>query len=310
MQNLPELKAGRPRIEQGFLRPIPEIEIPFGLVEGARPGPCLIVTAGVHASEYCSIEAAVRLMHTDPQKLCGTLLVLPILNVTGFSARSIYVMPEDGNNLNRMFPGRSDGSVGERLAHWLVTEVFPKADAYLDLHGGDMSESLTPFTIYPGGHAPSEALAAVFGLPIAVASQSKGNTISAAGALGIPSVLVEIGCNGLWNEADVTAMMDGIGRVMGHMQMVDSTPAPIAAPRLMTMTVPLAPVSGLWYSSKRLSDPIAVGDKLGEIRDMFGTVLATIVAEKPGEVLYQLTTLALNAGEALVGIGIPIETAA
>ncbi|MBM7047162.1 M14 family metallopeptidase [Rhizobium lusitanum] len=310
MQNLPELKTGRPRTEQGFLRPIPEIEIPFGLVEGAKPGPCLIVTAGVHASEYCSIEAAVRLMRTDPQKLRGTLLVLPILNVTGFRARSIYVMPEDGNNLNRMFPGRPDGSVSERLAHWLVTEVFPKADAYLDLHGGDMSESLTPFTIYPGGHAPSEALAAVFGLPIAVGSQSRGNTISAAGALGIPSVLVEIGCNGLWNEAEVTAMMDGIGRVMGHMQMIESASTPAAAPRLMTMTVPLAPASGLWYSAKRLSDPIAAGEKLGEIRDVFGTVLATIVAEKPGEVLYQLTTLAVNAGEALVGIGIPVETTA
>ena len=310
MQDLPVLQTGHPRTEQGFLRPIPEIEIPFGLVEGASPGPCLVVTAGVHASEYCSIEAAVRLMRTDPQKLRGTLLILPILNVSGFPARSIYVMPEDGNNLNRMFPGQPEGSVGERLADWLVTQVFPKADAYLDLHGGDMSEGLVPFTIYPGGHAPSEALAAVFGLPIAVGSQSKGNTISAAGALGIPSVLVEIGCNGLWDEADVEATLDGIERVMRHMQMTEGAPNPVTAPRFMTMSVPLAPVSGLWYSAKRLSDQIAVGDRLGEIRDVFGTVLAAIVAEKPGEVLYQLTTLAVNAGEALVGIGIPTESAA
>ena len=310
MQNLPEFKTGRPRAVQGFLRPIPEIEIPFGLVEGVAPGPCLVVTAGVHAAEYCSIEAAVRLMQVDPQKLRGTLLVLPIINIAGFHARSIYVMPEDGNNLNRMFPGRPDGSVSERLAHWLMTEVVPKADAYLDLHGGDMSESLIPFTIYPGSHAPSEALAAAFGLPIAVGSQSRSGTVGAAGSLGIPSVLVEIGCNGLWHEADVVSMMDGIERVMNHMQLMDSSPAPVTAPRLMTMTVPLAPVSGLWYSSKRLADPIAVGDKLGEIRDVFGTVLATIVAETAGEVLYQLTTLAVNAGEALVGIGIPIDTAA
>jgi predicted deacylase len=310
MRSLPELKTGRPRAEQGFLRPIPEIEIPFGLVEGAAPGPCLVVTAGVHASEYCGIEAAVRLMRTDPKTLRGTLLVLPILNISGFQARSIYVMPEDGKNLNRMFPGRPDGSASERIAHWLVTEVFPKANAYLDLHSGDMSEGLTPFTIYPGSHTPSEALAAAFGLPIAVGSQSRSSTISAASALGIPSVLVEMGCNGLWSDADVIATMDGIRRVMGHMQMIEGAPAPVAAPRLMTMSGPLAPVSGLWYSAKRLSDPIAVGERLGEIRDVFGTVLATIVAEKPGEVLYQLTTLAVNAGEALVGIGIPIETTA
>jgi predicted deacylase len=105
-------------------------------------------------------------------------------------------------------------------------------------------------------------------------------------------------------------MMDGVRRVMGYMQMAEGLSAPVTPPRFMTMSVPLAPVSGLWYSAKRLSDPVAVGDELGQIRDVFGVVRATIVAEKSGEVLYQLTTLAVNAGEALVGIGIPSGTTA
>ena len=308
MDRLPELRTGRPGGRQGHLAPIEGLEIPFGIVEGAAPGPCLLVTAGVHASEYCSIEAAVRLMKTDPAILKGTLVILPILNISGFKARSIYVMPEDGKNLNRMFPGSPDGSAGERLAHWLVTECFPKADAYLDLHGGDMSEALAPFTIYPAAHAPSKALAAAFGLPVAVASSSSGNTVSAAGALGIPSVLTEIGGNGLWDEAGVTGQTDGIVRVMRHLGMVEGASASIV-PTFMTMSVPLAPASGLWYPAKGLSDPVAVGDRLGEIRDVFGAVLATIAAEKAGTVLYRLTTLAVNAGEALIGIGTRIEAA-
>ena len=306
MDRLPELRTGRPGCRKGYLTPIAGLKIPYVIVEGAAPGPCLLVTAGVHASEYCSIEAAVRLIKTDPARLSGTLVVLPILNVSGFTARSIYVMPEDGKNLNRMFPGSPDGSTGERLAHWLVTEAFPKADAYLDLHGGDMSEGLAPFTIYPAAHSPSKDLAAVFGLPVAVASSSRGNTIGAAGELGIPSVLTEIGCNGLWSEAEVMAQTDGIRRVMGHLKMIDDAPAAAPVPLFMTMSVPLSPASGLWYSAKEMSDPVAVGDTLGEIRDVFGAVLATITAEKPGTVLYRLTTLAVNSGEALIGIGTPL----
>src|ERR1700692_1051011 len=79
MSELPNLRTGQPRNEQGFLRPIEGLEIPFGVVEGERPGPCLLVTAGVHGSEYCSIEAALRLMKRSPRGLAGTILVLPIL---------------------------------------------------------------------------------------------------------------------------------------------------------------------------------------------------------------------------------------
>jgi uncharacterized protein len=306
MDHLPELRTGTPGTRQGHLKPVEGLEIPYGIVEGAAPGPVLLVTAGVHASEYVSIEAAVRLMRTDPATLRGTLVVLPILNVSGFKARSIYIMPEDGKNLNRMFPGDPEGSTGQKLAHWLVTEVFPKADAYLDLHGGDMSEGLAPFSIYPKDHPSSKSLAAAFGLPIAVSTRPNGtNTVSAAGGLGIPSVLAEVGGNGIWNDALVQEMSDGIARVMTHLQMGGAGAPAVGAPRFMSMTVPTAPASGLWYPAKTLSDPVSVGDRLGEIRDVFGTVLATITAEVAGTVLYRLTTLAVNSGEALIGIGVP-----
>lgn len=306
MDRLPDLRTGTPGTRQGHLTPIEGLEIPYGIVEGAAPGPVLLVTAGVHASEYVSIEAAARLMRADPATLRGTLLVLPILNVSGFKARSIYIMPEDGKNLNRMFPGDPEGSAGQRLAHWLVTEVFPKADAYLDLHGGDMSEGLAPFSIYPKDHPPSKSLASAFGLPIAVSTRPNGtNTVSAAGALGIPSVLAEVGCNGLWDEAGVEEMSDGIARVMTHLQMGGADAPAAAPPRFMSMTVPTAPASGLWYPAKTLSEAVAVGDQLGQIRDVFGKTLATITADVSGTVLYRLTTLAVNAGEALIGIGIP-----
>jgi predicted deacylase len=304
---LPPIRTGSPRAAHGTINPIADVEIPFGVVEGAQPGPCLLVTAGVHGSEYCGIETALRLLQTAPARLKGSLLVLPTLNVEAFRKRSIYVMPQDGRNLNRMFPGKVDGTASERLAHWLVTSVYPQADAYLDLHSGDLDEALAPFTIYPNGSAPAQALAAAFGLPVAVAAGGKGYTIDAAHKLGVPSIIAEVSGNGLWSEATVATMTAGIERVMHHLGMIGAPVAPPPAPpRLMTMWTPAAPCDGLWYPAKDLSDPVASGAVLGEIKDVFGAVRATIRSEKDGVVLYRLTSLAVNQGEALIGVGTPL----
>jgi uncharacterized protein len=306
MKILPSFKTGEPRTELGHIKPIDDLEIPFAVIEGARSGPCLLITAGVHASEFCSIEAAVRMIQTRPEEISGTLVILPILNVEGFSKRSIYIMPQDGKNLNRMFPGNPDGSTGERLAHWLVSEVFPKVDAYMDLHGGDLDESLAPFTIFPGACEKSKALAEAFGLPIAVASTRPGNSVNGAYGVGVPSILPEIGCNGLWSEDAVTMTLDGIRRVMKHIGMIEDAPrAATQEPmKVFSMWVPTAAVSGLWYPMKDLTETVKKGEVLGEIRDVFGKRLASIECENDGFVLYRMSSLSVNQGEALIGIGV------
>jgi predicted deacylase len=308
MDALPILRTGHPRTEHGFIRPIDGVEIPFAIIEGEKPGPCLLVTAGVHASEYCSIEAALRLMKRSPAGLAGTILVLPILNMSGFGRRSIYVMPQDGRNLNRMFPGKPDGSVSERLADWLVTKVYPQADAYLDLHGGDLSEALQPFTLFPRDSEESKALAIAFGLPVAISAGGEGYTINAAGRLGVPSIIAEVGGNGIWDEASVDELTAGIDRVLHHLGMADRSgyPPPEATPRIVTMWVPAATADGLWYPLRQLGDAVAAGDVLGEIRDVFGTVLETVKARDDGVLLYKLSSLAVNRGEALLGTGTPL----
>ncbi len=302
---LPTLRTGEPRIEQGHVSPMDGLDIPYTIIEGSKPGPCLLVTAGVHGSEYCSIEAALRLAKHFPADLAGVIVVLPILNMSGFRQRSIYVMPEDGRNLNRMFPGKPDGSASERLAHWLVTKVYPQADAYLDLHGGDLSEALLPFSLFPNGSDASKALATAFGLPVAVSAGGEGYTINAASRVGVPSIIAEVSGNGLWDEASVAVLSDGIARVLHHLGMI-AGPVPAAPqeqPLIVTMWVPQAGVSGLWYPAKNLNDPVETGYSLGEIRDVFGVVLETVTAKQGGFILYRLSSLAVNQGEALLGVG-------
>jgi predicted deacylase len=305
MHTLPPLRTGKPRAEFGHVRATDELEIPFAVIEGVEEGPCLLVTAGVHGSEYCSIEAAVQLMQTKPEDIRGTLIVLPILNVEGFRKRNIYIMPQDGKNLNRMFPGRPDGTTSEKLAHWLVTEVFPKADAYIDCHGGDLDEGLAPFTIFPASCEKSKVLAAAFGIRIAVAASGAGYTVDAAQKLGIPSILPEVSGNGLWGDATVLQMTGGIRRVMQYLGMLPGE-APSVSLDVVTMWVPTAPVSGLWYPKKDLGESVAKDELLGQIKTVFGEILADIRSEKAGFILYRLTSLSVNEKEALLGIGTPL----
>ncbi|MBV9754017.1 MAG: succinylglutamate desuccinylase/aspartoacylase family protein [Hyphomicrobiales bacterium] len=309
MTGLPPFRTGKCRVEKGHVHATDDLEIPFAVIEGAQEGPCLLVTAGVHGSEFCSIEAALRLARKPPENLKGTLVVLPILNTQAFMRRSIYVMPQDGKNLNRVFPGKVDGTASERLAHWLVTTVYPEVDAYLDLHGGDLDESLVPFSLFPNGSEASLGLASAFGLSIAVSAGGEGYTINAAHKVGVPGIIAEVSGNGLWDDNSVGALTAGVQRVMKHLDMI---PGPVQAaaqerPEVVKMWVPPAPVAGLWYPAKELSEPVAAGETLGEIRDVFGEVLATIPSQETGFILYRLTSLSVNKGEALLGVATPVS---
>jgi predicted deacylase len=204
-----------------------------------------------------------------------------------------------------MFPGRPDGSFTQRLAHWLVTEIYPQADAYLDLHGGDLSEALAPFSLFPADSEASRELATIFGLPVAVAAGGEGYTINAAHRLGIPSVLAEVGGNGIWTEDWVEQLLAGIQRVMAHLHMTTARPQPAPHVRIVTMWVPSAEESGLWYPAKHIGEAVQAGETIGHIRTVFGDVIATIAARDAGTILYTLSSLRVNKGEALLGIGTP-----
>ena len=176
--------------------------------------------AGVHGSEYVSIDAAVRLGATlDPAALHGQVLCLPLLNPAAFWERTAYVSPIDNLNPNRAFPGKPHGSFTERLAHHLTERAIRHADALMDLHGGDIPEALVAFTIYEETgdaalDARSRAMAEAFGMP-AMLAQPRGNspisgtTYSTAARLGIPAIIAEDGGAGVYEAAAAERMFLG-----------------------------------------------------------------------------------------------------
>jgi uncharacterized protein len=209
-------------------------------VAGAKPGPVLFVNGGVHGGEYPAVEAVIRLGKTlDPQKISGTVILMPVLNLPAFRTRTPFVCPIDNVNPNRVFPGDPCGSYSEQMTHALINEFVVHADAYVDLHGGDIPEALVPFVICrseagltdPKSRdiaARSQQIAMAFGVPYVLAvskpvQPSKGlSSYAAAVENGIPAILAEAGAMGQMQEEAVKLLINGVINVMRYLGMVES----------------------------------------------------------------------------------------
>ena len=100
-----------------------------------------------------------------------------MLNPPAFRARTPFVVPDDGKNLNRCFPGDPAGTLADRLAYDAFTQLISGSDALVDAHTGDMVEALEPFALYDTGPAEARAreLASAYGLGYVI-RQEPGRT--------------------------------------------------------------------------------------------------------------------------------------
>ncbi len=285
-------------------------KLPMWLIHGDGPGPTLVVTGGVHGSEYASVAAALELGRSlEPKGLRGRVIVVPVVNMPGFAARSIYICPLDGKNPNRVFPGDAGGTGSEQMADWVFRNVISQADFYVDMHGGDMIEELVPFTIFfrSGDEqvdARSLEIAKVFGIDLLVASESQGSTISAASKAGIPAILTESGAQGIWTAEQVADHTNGLRRLMQHLKMIDGAePEPIPCKLLERFHWLRSEHEGFWYPQVPAGETVHAGQELGCIKDWEGNVLQTALSPGPGTVLFIVSSLAIHTDDPLFAVG-------
>jgi predicted deacylase len=287
------------------------LRFPYFAVRGREPGPSVAITAGVHGGEYSGPLAVIALGRTlDPATVRGALLILPLVNQPAFWARSAFVTPGDGLNLNRAFPGKAEGTISEALAHRLLTDVVEPADTLIDLHSGDIFETLADHS--GRYHTDDAALAArtlalqsAFGLPYAevygepIASRS---LTGSAAARGKATLLVEVGGNGRANAENAATLDVGLREALRALGTLPGTPSPRPAIAIVEAAQVFAPATGLWRPAVALEQEVAMGDLLGTLIDPLGEPLADVTAPCAGMVLYYMTALAVHEGEPLVNL--------
>ena len=289
------------KIEEG--QPIDAIRI-VGNTEGKR----LVVTAGVHGDEYVGIQAIREILEElKPQKLAGQVIFVPVVNRDGFY-EGTYLVPEDGENLNRCFPGSQKKSLAWRMAYALEQTLYPNADFLLDLHSGSSYESMEPLAFFPvdaGEMIESFTRSAVQKLSLSymVQSYAKDGLYSWAAQCGIPAILIERGGKGTWSSEEVAACKENIYQIMNFLGIYpyskqEKTPVEIQEAHYET-----AGTCGYWYCNKTPGASFTKDEMLGCLMNDEGQIRQEIRAPFDGVVLYHTNALGVKAGMPLIAYG-------
>jgi predicted deacylase len=287
--------------------------IPVTITHGARPGPVLALIAGTHGYEYPPITALQHVRRSlDAEALSGTVIMVHVANMPSFLGRTVYYSPVDGRNLNRVYPGRADGTVSERIAHAITTEVIDRADYVIDLHCGDGNEALRPYTYWmvtgkAALDSASRELAVAFGLDHIVIDRGRPAdpgasvyTSNTALTRGKPSITTETGQLGSNDRAWVELAERGVWNLLRHLKMVPGdVERPGAIVWLDRYEVLRSPVTGIFRPAVRDGYAVAEGGLLGTLVDFFGEPIQEVRAPFAGVVNYVVATPPVREGEPL-----------
>jgi uncharacterized protein len=287
------------------------VPVPVVAINGRQDGPRISITGGMHGGEYVGIETARRLgKQLDPEQVSGSVVIVVTCNVTAFQGRSVYLSELDGHNLNRMFPGNPEGEPSERLAYWLFENVIRSSQYHIDLHGGDLTEALAPFTLYLRSdnqevEETSRRMAIAMGIDCIIRVDVPGAAYSVATELGIPSILPEAGDQGKWDDETVGMFFDGVQGVLRYLHILPGT-REIDENHRIYQDFPFmrSPMNGFWYPRVKLYDKVKKGDLMGTVTDYFGNERHRIEAPVDGEVIVVVTGLATNEGEVVAGLAV------
>lgn len=294
-----------------------DAQIAVSMIKGAYPGPTFALMAGIHGMEYTPIISLREFSKDiDPARLHGNLIIIPLANEASFFGRTPFVNPQDGLNLNRVFPGKANGTITEAIAHFMTSELFPSIDILMDIHAGDVNEDLNPFICYYNSpdHPRQTSLASrlcmesgfkhIVSYPYNLKDhQPAMYAFKQALRQGVASLSIETGKLGNTNQEEIKQCKNAIFSILGALEMYDQRRGPAISKEVFSkQTYIPVPAKGLFFSSLKAGDRVKKGDLIGTIENVSGIRLATIRATESGMILYKIGTPPVNIGETLVCI--------
>lgn len=295
------------------------VEIPVIIVRGAKDGPVLWMHACVHGDEYCgtfNVQSFARSL--VPSEMSGTVIALPILNITAFRAYHRMSPFEGFNNgdMNRCFPGNPNGGFTEQMAYVIYENLKKHATHLVDFHtaytrdtrwalyadhGGDVSRV---------GRQMAEAFGYAHTLPTP-AGTLVGSSMMTAGGDGIPAYIIEAG--GLGSSFDMEIVADVTERLRNLARSIGILPGEVTDYGPLTTFSNFhwanAPRGGLFRPCVKGGDLVKEGDVVGTYYNLHGDASGDVTAPASGVVLAYHPGPIIPQGDVLVHIGLNPQTA-
>lgn len=309
------MEAKKGEKNQGYLNIInTELSIPCTLINGVNEGKTVSITGGIHGGEYPGIETAIRLAsELTPKMVSGKIIILHPCNLPAFQAKLQYIGPYDGKNLGSEFPGLATGTISQKIAYTVTTELHEQSDFYMDLHGGDLHEALVPFVIYSENGSDevtkiSKEAASLMGTKYVRGLYAKNSSLGSTALKDVPGIVGEIGQCGLWTEEEVKQYITGVKNVLKYLNVIDGKFEELCKVEYLHSGNKLgdrlnAKHTGCWYPSVVPGQKVTKDEKVGAIKDYFGKSLGEYFSPMEGVILITASSLAINVGDLLMIVG-------
>jgi predicted deacylase len=293
-------RAGSSALAQPWL-------VPVIVVKGAKPGPRLLITAGIHGDELNGIDVIHRLASIEPATLAGTLVMVPGLNTPGLLQSTREWTPDfsrSSPNLNRVMPGKDGGRGIDDYAGRLWSRLLrPNADQAIDLHTQSRG---TAYPMYAFASTPrTKAMAELVAPDIIKLDPGENGTVeNELTNDGVPAITLELGRPEMFDTQMVGRGVAGIVNLMREMAMLTGPVVPKSA---ITFTgnkqeVVRAPRSGFAVLAVPLNSDVAKGDEIAILSDAFGSVTDRITAPVSGRISTIFTDPRRGQGDMIVRI--------
>ncbi|MEQ9591658.1 MAG: succinylglutamate desuccinylase/aspartoacylase family protein [Cyclobacteriaceae bacterium] len=282
-----------------------QIDTPIYINRALEDGPILALMAGMHGDEINGVEIVRRILDSELNKTKrGTVVCMPIVNVYGFLNYSREV--PDGKDINRSFPGNRSGSLASRVAYHLMKEVIPYIDYGIDFHTGGAARTNYPQVRCVMSNEKNTELANAFHAPFTIDSPFRPRSLRQTAFKKGKNIIVYEGGESLrFDTHAIEAGLAGTLRLMKHLNMIDWAPEPTEENKVIwSSTWVRARTAGLFQASVRSGQMVEKNQWLGTITDPFGEFKEQIKAPTSGYIVGLNNTPVVNAGDALMHIGI------
>jgi predicted deacylase len=287
------------------------IDVPVIIERSKKPGPTVLITAGIHGDEVNGVEIVRQIIAkgiNKPKK--GTIICIPVINVFGF----IHMDREfpDGRDLNRVFPGGKSGSLASRVAHKLMTEIVPHADLILDFHTGGSDRFNAAQIRIVKNEVVLDELAQVFGAPFIYYSKNLNKSFrNSCYKQGIPMLLFEGGKSFNIDRTVTNTGVNGTKRVLNHLEMLSSK-FKVTKPKKNCVKIVeskwiRANHSGMFKSAVTVNSEVKKGDVLGHITDPYGSFNHFVKALNNGYIFNVNESPIIYQGDAIFHISTKLE---
>ncbi|MBM3934363.1 MAG: hypothetical protein FJ319_08695 [SAR202 cluster bacterium] len=278
------------------------------VARGAKPGPTIAITGGVHGDEYEGPHAVREVFASlDPAEMSGTFMGISQTNVPAFTAgtRNSGI---DGGNLARVFPGKPNGNVTERIAYHVGSRFIGRSDFYIDLHSSGSHIAMPTLIGYCAtpddrGRRSKEA-ALAFGVPVIWGhpAVAPGRTISFADERGIPWLYSECPGGGWLHQEIAATYAQGVRNVMMVLGILPGKPT-VTPPKYRLIgdgnidVAPSVSAGGYLVPEVDILQRVKKGDVLGRVVGLGGELLEELRTTVSGVVVLVRRTPSVQPGE-------------